>query len=360
MIKKMSKLVFIVFLLALTPVLITGCASTGGLSTSLEDLNTEYQKKGFTKVPEYRVVSVSGLLPSDDVGRLFFYKPKRGPSSAIGLSNNEGSFILESIIEDSGATDKDLIETRNKLAVLLSKAADLIAKRINLKLVSDRTPPDTTAIKVAQESYDNMTKEFNTLHQEIVEKVHVDGIIIARWSTNTEKSGSLNLGKYFGGSSSKNESYNGFALMRGLRTATLFVGKDLCAGWSNLDKSSSYGNRFVLTTYVMQTKQILYVSAYDFNSQLKANLDASYKQLADPLETLKKLDQIEIETVLSKISSLSNMGMVGGVKRREIPVDFNPKPNPNPNKTDDWQTFLSVETNLKDMIDMVKPPPERM
>ena len=67
--------------------LLSGCCSTGGLITSLEDLTTESSKEGRIKVPQYRVISVPGILPFADAGSLQFYKPKRKPSTAIGLSH---------------------------------------------------------------------------------------------------------------------------------------------------------------------------------------------------------------------------------------------------------------------------------
>lgn len=115
-----------------------GCSSTGGMITSLEDLTTESSKEGWSKVPQYRVISVPGILPFADAGSLQFYKPKRKPSSAIGLSNGD-SYIMQSVI-DSECDEVCLSTIRDNLLLLRGKAEALVEARVNLTSIASSAP----------------------------------------------------------------------------------------------------------------------------------------------------------------------------------------------------------------------------
>ncbi|MCG8345200.1 MAG: hypothetical protein MI685_08605 [Chlorobiales bacterium] len=187
----------------------------------------------------------------------------------------------------------------------------------------------------------------DSLYYNVLSSINENGILIYSWSYNSSEEGSFNLGNVMG---RKNEKYNGFALLCGLRAATLFVGKDLIDDWEKLNLQSRYKNRFELTTYVMQAKYISYVTEYDLLGMVEAKLNAS-----ELSEKMKNLNSIEIKAALSKVSNLSNMGYLANMKRNNRKtVDWsNQLHNDEVNGLNGWQTFYSVESDLTDIIEML-------
>lgn len=342
-----------------------GCASKSGLITSLEDLTTESIKEGSFKIPQYRVLSIPGLLPFPEPGSLQFFKPQRRPASAIGLSNSSDSYVIQSIIESE--CDEDcLSKIRDNLLLVRGKAEALVEARIKLTKLASTPPSEGSAASIidtyknnlteADSNYSKIRQELDSEHQKTLGSINKNGILIYRWNSNSNKNGSLGLGDIFGASGNKNETYSGFALVSGLRTASLYVGRDIVEFWKNrLDIQSYYSNRFELTTYVMQAKHIIYIAEYDLQSMVSAKLKASYAQLSNLSETIKGLDRIEIDAALSKVSNLSNMGIVGNIKRTTRIVDWKkPLGILDLKDLDGWQTFYSVESDLTDLIKMLK------
>lgn len=207
---------------------------------------------------------------------------------------------------------------------------------------------------IAQTKYTNIRDELDELHQTVIKSMNHDGLLVYRWNTSSEQSGSTGLGSLFGASGNNEESYSGFALVSGLRIATLYLGKDLADAWPALDTSTRYSNRFELTTHVMQAQHIIYIAEYDLQRSINAKLSASYEQLADLPATLKALDQIEIEATLSKISNLSNMGVMGKTRRSTRDVDWtSPAGISNLAELDGWQTFFAVKSDFTDLVDLL-------
>lgn len=332
--------------------IISGCTSTGGQIASFEDLTTESSKEGLFKVPQYRVISISGMLPFFDVGGVHFYKSKRKPSSAIGI-NNGSSYAIETTI-DNTCDQVCLTLIKEKILLVKNKAASLIKAKINIaRLMSIEPKTDAKAIKTATDEYKTISDELDLKHKEAVAAIKDNGVMVFRWNTNSKKSGSIGLGAIFGVSGSKDETQSGFGIISGLKTSTLYLGKDILNTWGNLNDDSKYSNRFEMTTYVMQAQYITYMSENDLSSSLRGNLKASYSQLSNLSDTIKNLDNIEINAALSKVSNLSNIGVIGESKRSKVLIDWD---NPNllsvPARLDGWQTIYAVKSDLKDLLDM--------
>lgn len=348
-----KKKLFQVLMLSLV---FAGCSSNGGLITSFEDLTTESRKEGVFKLPQYRVISVPGILPFADAGSLQFYMPRRKPSTSIGLSDSDSSsYVLESVIECE--CDKEtFLNIRNKLVLLRAKAEAYVESKIDYtkkysllhsgKIEESRKEDFKSLVANAKTELGEVKSTLDSLYQDVVGSIDKNGILIYRWSYNSSKEGSLNFGNVTG---RKNEKYNGFALLSGLRTATLFVGKDLIDEWEHLNMQSKYANRFELTTYVMQAKYISYVTEYDLLGMIEAKLKAS-----DLSKKMKKLNMIEIEAALSKVANLSNMGFLGNTERKRKLVDWsNPLQNNELDSLKGWQTFYSVASDLTDLMELL-------
>ncbi|MCH7334376.1 hypothetical protein [Acinetobacter modestus] len=332
-----------------------GCFATEGVITSLEDMTTESNKKGFFKIPQYRVVSVPGNLPFVDVGSIQFYKADRKPSAAIGLSKG-GSYILESKIESKCDLDNCLKDIRDGLVLLKDKAENLVEARINLSKAQYEGKEDSEL----KAEYKKTKEDFQNFHVSVLNKINQSGVIIYRWNAKKSNNSSLKLSSIFGLGKKEDKTYSGFALVSGLRTATLFVGKDLLETRCDLAHSSKYSNRYELTTYVAQAKYIIYVTEYDLQQVVDSKLEASYSQLSNPSKTLKELDKIEINNILSKAQNLSNTGIISGVKRDYIEVNWGDGNLAKDaaaqgilDKLNEWHTFYSVQSDLTDIMKMM-------
>lgn len=346
--KKSSKL----SALLLIVVILSGCSSTGGKITSFEDLTTEASKEGLTKLPQYRVISIPGMLPFSDVGGVHFYKSKRKPSTAIGV-NNEESYAIETTIE-STCDQACLSSIKEKILLVKNKAASLIHAKIDLaRLHSSEPKADASAIVAATTKYNTIRTDLDAKHQDAMNAIKNNGVMTFRWNTNTKKSGSIGFGSITGVSGAKDDTQSGFGLISGLKTSTLYLGKDIKEVWGNLNGESKFSNRLEVTTYTMQAQYIIYMSENDLSSSLSTNLKASYSQLSNLSDTIKNLDNIEINVALAKVSNLSNMGVIGNSKRKKIDIDWK-KPNllSNPARLDGWQTIYAVKSDLTELLAM--------
>lgn len=337
-------------LMVINFIFLSACSSTPELITSLEDLNTDFEKEGI-KLPQTRVISVPGLLPFSEVGGLYHFKAQRMPASAIGLSP-ANSFVLTNEIPFNGALS-DLTSIRDALLELKNLAEKTVLNKLKLTSLKYENSPNATAIGVAKTKYEASKLAFEQQINQVSTSITKSGIIIYRWTTQKEQEASITLGSILGLSENKTIKYNGFALIGGLRLSTLYLGNDLVSQWSNLKKDSDYNSRFQLTTHVMQAKHILYLSEYDMQSKLSAQLEASYSQLKNLPETIKNLDKIEIEAVFSKISNLSNLGVITGGTWTPRAINWTQQGLQTRLANNGWQTFYSVDSRLEDLLEML-------
>lgn len=332
---------------------LAGCTTTGGLITSLEDLTTESTAEGFFKIPQERVASIPGWLPFADVGGLYFYKAKRKPAAAIGLSPGD-SFELVSEIPGQ-CNDDCLLKIRDNITELDIDAQTLVQARVDLSARQSNAHADAKTVEEAKTNYKKAQDNFNDSYKKVVLAIRKNGVLIYRWATNSSQSEELNAGSFLNTSSKQEQKRNGFALVNGIRTKTLFIGEDMKKeGWKKLDASTRFANRFLITTYVMQTKNILYGSVADLSTFAHAKVQASYQDLKNAPE-LFKLTQIEIEMTLAKISNLSNIGMMGNMSRKTNPVKWDEGADLRKRfEEDTWLTFYSVESDYTDLLDLLK------
>lgn len=334
---------------------IAGCAAPGGgLISSLEDLSTESVKEGMVKIPQYRVASIPGWLPFADVGGLYFYKPSRKPASVIGLSPDAESFVLVSEI-DGKCADVDLAAIRDRIVHLGTLGSDLVQERVGLLgQQAQKARTDAPALATADENYRKARTAFNEAYEDVVKSLKANGILIYRWAVDSQQNASAGADTLASASGQKKQALNGFALVCGIRTKTLFVGNRLLQGWKALDTRSRFSNRFEMTTHIMQARSIMYGAIADLDSYAQAHLQASAKQLAALPEELRSLAQIEIGLTLSKVSNLSNMGVMGNISRKIVPVAWDANDLRQRLAQDDWLTFFSVESDFTDLLELLE------
>lgn len=352
-------------------------ADDQGMVSSLEDLTSEYQREGMFEAKQYRVLSVPGWLPFKDVGKVYFYKPKRNPSSAVGLDlGGVKVSVLDQTID--GDCDFDCLksiqskitELDNASKALIRASADELVK--NAKALSDaqktkvsdanktskvNTPASSTegdsgsgdTSQQADEATSQKTdksqslspdKAFEATYISLQEALAKKGVFIYRWATGSDKAAGVGLGKLLGLGGNKSEKNQGYALVSGLKIRSLIVDKDF--------KVPETNNNVVVTTYLMQGKHIIYSTLTDYSAYASAYLKASAAQLGDLEKTLKSLDTVEVEGRFAKLANLSNTGAMSGMTMKEEVVTTNS--GKNSQSTEHWQTFYAVVTDLKDVM----------
>ena len=341
---------------------LAGCASAGGVITSLEDLSTDSSKEGLTEIPQYRVASIAGWLPFADVGGLYFYKPGRKPASAIGLSPGKSFEIINEIPGDQ-CNQNCLVGIRDQIIHFDTLAQILVQKKIALSLLEAKfeknpsnTANDQNSINLARDKYNSAQNDFNTSYEGIIKSIINNGVLVYTWSSSSQQSANIQLDNIASVGSKKDQKNNGFALVSGIRTKQLFVGKDLLevTNWMNLTKESRFKDNLEITTSLMQAKNILYGSMSNISVYADAKINASFEQLGNIAETFKNLTKIELGMTIAKVSNLSNIGVMGNMKRSEKIVKWDDESLKARLAADDWLTFYSVESDFADMVELLK------
>jgi len=342
--------------LLLMSLLVGGCGGGPSLISSIEDLNAEKKMEGW-RAFQCRSASVPGLLPFSDVGVVYFDKLFRSPSTAIGLSQGD-SFILTATIDFNG-TDADLKELRGKLIDLNLSAVKVVSDKMYFNSLryskaekNEEKQSQQEQIKEALEAYKTSRNDFEAKHKLVVDKLDKKGIFIYRWTTTSGVLSDFKFSDILTANFSRREQYSGFAIVGGLRLSTLYIGQDLASKWKkqkNWVLSTFNADDFKVTTHLMQAKNILYVSEYELEANLKNKVKASYKQWEDIPEAIKALDTIEFEAIASMVSNLSNIGFLGDAQYEPRPVNWEPT-----EKTiaysNGWQSFFSVQTQLDELV----------
>lgn len=343
--------------LLLASLMVGGCKER--LIYSIEDLNTEKKIGSWFTVYQYRTASIPGLLPFSDMRFVYYDKLFSSPSAAIGL-NRDKSFIVTTEVDFKGECG-DLIKLRNKLMELKRSAIKVVSDKMYLNsLRYTKTPENKDTQKLenqkeeALKAYKCSRAEFEDKHKEVTKALNQKGVFIYRWTTTSGVQGDLGLGDILTGNFFKEEQYNGFAIVGGLRVSTLYVGKDLVEKWAKQNWfSSNFPDDFKVTTYLMQAKYILYISEHEFAAELAGVIKASYSQLKDLPKTIRKLDEIELSTIASSLFNFSNTGFFGEAQYFVNPIYWEQEEiddfRRSLNKSKGWQPFFSVQTELDDL-----------
>ncbi|HUS72114.1 MAG TPA: hypothetical protein VMY06_03535 [Sedimentisphaerales bacterium] len=313
-----------------------------------------------------RSASVPGLLPFSDVGVVYYDRLFRSPSTAIGLSQGK-SFIITTTIGFPGCA-ADLIALRDKLMELNLSAVKVVSDKMYLNSLrysqaenNEEKQSQQEQISTALEAYKTSRDGFEAKHKEVAEKMKKKGLFIYRWTTTSGVQSDLKLGDILTPNFSKREQYSGFAIVGGLRLSTLYIGKDLACKWKEQDwiKSIYNADDFKVTTHLMQAKNILYVSEYELEANLKNVVEASYKQWKNIPDAIKALDTVEFEAIASTLSNLSNIGFLGDAQYEPHPVNWELTEKTALTDPNGWQSFFCVQTQLDELVKTSKRAGDR-
>jgi hypothetical protein len=325
--------------------------------TSLDDLTAAVDQQGFLSLQQQRVLSLSGLVPSGDVGTMYRYRGDRSPFTAIGISGlaptapgageppcerARASYVVRRQIDWQG-TEQELLELRRKLVEVRFKAAELIRTRLERSVAAGANPPDTARVGDLTASVKSSQDSFDSAWKEVVEAVKRPGLMIIRTDQTRSDSLAGKIGSVLGFGANRDQEVGGFAILAGLRTTFLFLGDDLkCSYWPQplSEDWNLIGTRFPfvldfqlpfigqcnfediqIVTTKFEAERVLYVRDQLTEAKLQASLKASVDQLKNAKKALNEVDEVAIEAVLRSVESLGNVGVLGAVKESIEPLD---------------------------------------
>ena len=273
------------------------CASTGGI-TSLDDLTAHVDPSGLLdSLPQQRVMSLAGMVPSGAPGRVYRYENTRSPFTAVGISrrrayvhtdesgehlepcdhhfhlrdsaddderraakrrNETESFYLRRTIEfvlPEGPEDEleeetvlsSLIEIRDQLIDVRLKASRAIRKQLERAALAAEvvTTEDQARLDTLEEQSEEALVEFGQAWKLANEMVRRPGLMVIRYNTKTSIGLGARLGNILGLNSTKSEEAAGFAVLAGIELSTLYIGTDF-ERWAHPPGKdwSLFGSRF--------------------------------------------------------------------------------------------------------------------
>ncbi|HTE05242.1 MAG TPA: hypothetical protein VK824_03520 [Planctomycetota bacterium] len=246
-----------------------------------------------------------------------------------------------------------LIDIRTAILAARTAASDAISRRLaqtvareRLAAEQEKSSPDATRLtsletdlRTAEGDSEKARKDFEGKLNAAVESVSVPGVLVMRWETRDKSSNGFSLGSLFGASTEDDLATSGFAILGGLRLTTLFVGPEIGRFRPGTKKSWDWGLHYKasglipwflsrtyenarITTHIFQVQNVLYLQDADIEKKTAVALEASASQLQHLGTTLKKVEKVELESIGERLSSLSNLGVIGSVKRRVYPMDY--------------------------------------
>ena len=338
------------FLLASLVALTAGCASPRSLVDSFEVLTNETKRDGILKVPQSLIASINGMLPHADTGLSFYRKHSRTAATAIGISSDQ-SFRVVSVIpgttdavcdakkkEDSTAT---VIAVRK--SILKTRKAAIKAIGARMKVLEARANPASTVEQLADlsDKANTADEEFTEQLNKAVGAVKNSGVIVARWDSSQRSSAQGSADSLLSLGIEKGQRLSGFVILDGLRHSTLFIGPDIWRydppvndDWQLFELRFPYVfslwrtpfiGRYVkkdvgLVTHLVQTKALAYLQDVNLEQSLRASLEGSPEDLKRLDRAILEAEKIKIAALLNRVESLSNIGLIEGIKRSVEPI----------------------------------------
>lgn len=342
---------------------LSGCGSRNKeIIGAFEGITTSYDNLGAFKVPQMRLMSLTGMLPAPDAGVVNFYKPDRRPFSAIGISGEKTSYILETTVGGKGATTETLLELREKYNELYKEAGELFDLKVRRASQENREIEAAKGVKAAYSpsealiesgtKIDAKKRLYDAKFDEFQKLLKNSGVIIMRWNSDVKGAGSVDAGELASASLSREKGTEGVLMVAGLRAATIYLGDDFIDAWSRVDATNRYSNRIELTTFVLQAKALTYISRRDTRTAIEASLSASAKEFQNIPETLKSLDQINIAGEYTRLESLENTGFMGDLSRQWVQKNWSLGESAK-TAANGYLTFFEEKSDIVDLIDMI-------
>ena len=344
--------------------LLAGCSTRATMMSSFQDITSESQVLGcpVAKDRQYSALSVPGLIAASAPGFLYSFNPRRGPTTAIGISGDGTTYVVTKTIPAlaNNATIvseiKECLEdikffTAQEVRALMSQAREKLEERMavtNKTLLDSLTEfakttanaskdaSGVTAEEVVEEALQssedsqaeqaqeavaatNSTQELADIRTKLAAKektlaklLSKPGILIFRWTSTDAQSGSTMVSKIAGHTQDSSKTIEGYAVVNGLRIASLYVGADIKGMWPMAHDLGFFRDWTQVTTMVAQAKEIAYISelSYEYLTQIQADLNM--ERLGKIAADWKNLLQISLAASLARVGMMSNTGYIAG------------------------------------------------
>lgn len=365
---------------------LAACQPASTIST-LHGVTTESNALGpkFTRLfwgSQWESVSLLGLLPAREPGVLHSYNPRRGPNSAIGVSEGDSYFLTRTVGAD--VTLDEVLALRDALL----QAQDSAANATRARLEALRTALDaraaggspaaatqaeaaagedapqaqtaTVADKAAREAK-KAESQFTTAEQAVRQALKKPGLLVVRWSVAQESEYNASSGERASLSGGSGAGRSGLAVLGGIRVARLYVGKDIGAHWTGLRNIGAFTTWPQVTTLLIQARHVAFLSDVSMESYFKAEVAVDAQTVAQAAADWKTLAELELAAYRARVANLGGMGLLGaGGSLTRAPAPWagaDPsRLEPCPQEADaDWHTLYQVTTPLKALREMWEP-----
>ena len=270
---------------------------------SLESLQGEIDKSladSFKELFDDLKKDVQKSLDTDPVKQL--RADAKADLDAAQKNNEAERSLLEKSIGDAKA------EITNARLAELAPIREAIA----------RLHPDDKGAKDLAAAKDQPAATIETVEAQLAlkekrlaELVSTPGVLIFRWAAQNVSDASANLAGIMGGGGQSEKTLGGYAIVSGLRMATLYIGSDIHEMWKNAVHKPEVTSKPMVTTMVAQARRIAYVSELNLQQlfAMKAELDAErLGKIAANWQTMLKLT---LAASMARVAQMSNTGVIG-------------------------------------------------
>lgn len=182
-----------------------------------------------------------------------------------------------------------------------------------LAAASSRLSQATTRVTAASEGVARAGNEQTGAADRLRKALNTPNVFVFRWTAARKDEGGVDLKPFAYGSTSTKELITGYAVMNGMRRVRLVVGKDFesLAGSGSAQALGALANvpGGSIVTSVIQTKEVMYLTAEDLDSQLAAQLELKASTLVEGLSPADiQALKLQAKADLLRLRSLENTG----------------------------------------------------
>lgn len=360
-------------LVALTlSLLLAGCSSPNALVVSFDDVTAQSDTKGENSdLTQTKSIALTGLMPTLWPGDLCYDKAGRSPASTICMApRDKESFYRVRIIGDT-ITDQDVVGVRDALQDMVRAAEEYLEAKLALTkfelIQAERGKADKPAAAeqlTIDQNRTNLTSAVaskETAYSGKIaaaqQKLNKPGMMVFQWDSEQSTTIGAGVSELASGAFTSSKQRSGFGIVGGIRVSQLFLGSDLHKGaWPQLVKKKEDKKELVIPTTIFQAKNIAYFSEMERIVALKAQLSATFEQLAKVVEkpAILAAANLDLSFALSRMYKVTNTALLNSGTVTEERVNWGDRlPMKTQNQSAYWSTFYQVATQLKDLYGMV-------
>lgn len=348
-------------LLILLPIILfLGCSSKNqGVSIAFEELGGEVGYKNGYEHTKYRSsASISGLGQNQIVGTILTV-PSNRISDNYSIPIITGCSKIAVTEYADNLSDDDLIKASKALNNIISLSESLFAIKSEALIVSSlmKKLKDTNGSKehniavanikqiYSDEKTDNnlsnfleikmlkLTKKDSNLTQEInlqgdifSEKVNKNGVMVTKWNSNFNSSGSTSVGEMGTLSGEKRKARTGYLILSGLKKESLWLGDDFADYISDVRKNGLTGSDSILSdygyivTFAIYAKKRAFVESLNYSRSLSSILNMKIEDLkkiiGEGSYSAIKDKSLEIQKRVDRLVHNSNRGIIIAPKKK--------------------------------------------